>query len=495
MAKAVAKLRSWKTTSAIVFLQTSGGTDSWTYWTRPVNQLLGDCSHELRLMHAALRAGDLEYVMELGDSFRETSLRCNPCFECLIPPLDAARRLGRPDRLPVYGQIYETLRSRTVNQSHQQITAARILAGAYHDMGDRVESARYYHQLSSSSRTIDRLVAYHRLDGIEAPRATPRVPLRIICAMPDAHEGTSTYGFLVDSLLATGHRIVVLDAGPFERFYSDAWWDHERSLFQRELYDAVERERKRGRVDLFFSYFSDRQVDAQVIRAIASLDVVTLNFNWDDAVIPYSMASLAQAYDYFWTTFPQAVPLYRQLGATPILQPAGASPRVYRPLDIEQDIDVSFVGSNYGQRRSTLSRLQEVSHNVQAYGKGFGTFLSHDEMVSMFSRSRINLGMSLSVPNRLYSEQVRHVKGRDFEVPMSGGFYLTESAPGLEELYSVGTEIVCYDGTDDLLGKAAYFLKHEDERERIREAGFRRARAEHAMERRMETVFREIGLQ
>jgi spore maturation protein CgeB len=86
------------------------------------------------------------------------------------------------------------------------------------------------------------------------------------------------------------------------------------------------------------------------------------------------------------------------------------------------------------------------------------------------------------------------LKGRDFEIPMSGGFYLTEYHPELEKVYSLGTEIVTYKGFDDLVEKVRYFLSNPEKAEEIRKRGYERARREHTWEMRFEKIFRLLGL-
>ena len=47
---------------------------------------------------------------------------------------------------------------------------------------------------------------------------------------------------------------------------------------------------------------------------------------------------------------------------------------------------------------------------------------------------------------------------------------------------------------EELVAKARYYLAHDDARERIRQAGLRRARNEHTWHKRFQMIFREIGL-
>ena len=116
------------------------------------------------------------------------------------------------------------------------------------------------------------------------------------------------------------------------------------------------------------------------------------------------------------------------------------------------------------------------------------------EMIKMFSRSKINLGFSSCGETHQDDERILQIRLRDFEVPMSGGFYMVEFMEELEEFYEIGKEIVCYTGPEDLAEKIKYYLAHETERETIRKAGYDRCLRDHTWQKRFQTVFQQIGL-
>ena len=111
-------------------------------------------------------------------------------------------------------------------------------------------------------------------------------------------------------------------------------------------------------------------------------------------------------------------------------------------------------------------------------------------MVRTWSRSRINLGFG-GVHNL---KETFCLKGRDFEVPMSGGLYLTEHHGELLALFEVGREIVTYTDFSDLLEKIKWLLANPEEAEAIRRAGRARALSEHTWEMRLDKVFRLLGV-
>jgi spore maturation protein CgeB len=111
-------------------------------------------------------------------------------------------------------------------------------------------------------------------------------------------------------------------------------------------------------------------------------------------------------------------------------------------------------------------------------------------MVRIYSKSTINLGFGGVAGH----QNTFCLKGRDFEIPMSGGLYLTEHSPELERVFKPGREILTSKTFDELVAKIRYFLTHPDEADTIRKAGALRARAEHTWEMRFEKIFGLMGL-
>lgn len=123
-----------------------------------------------------------------------------------------------------------------------------------------------------------------------------------------------------------------------------------------------------------------------------------------------------------------------------------------------------------------------------------GGVLSDSEMIRMYSRSKINLGFSTCGDTHLSGQRIVQIRLRDFEVPMSGGFYMVEYMEELEEFYEIGKEVVCYTDPEDLADKVQYYLRRDGEREKIRRAGYERCLRDHTWQKRFEVAFKEMGL-
>lgn len=84
------------------------------------------------------------------------------------------------------------------------------------------------------------------------------------------------------------------------------------------------------------------------------------------------------------------------------------------------------------------------------------------------------------------------VNQRVFDVPLSGGFLLTDRQEALLELFDPD-ETAVYDGPDDVAEKAAYYLAHPEERRRIAERARQRVLNEHTYRHRMGEMLQCIG--
>lgn len=294
-----------------------------------------------------------------------------------------------------------------------------------------------------------------------------------------------------------------------------AFIEHNRPRVEAELLRQVTAANKRKPVDVFFSYFCSACARPETIRAIGELGLVTVNWYCNASYQFHLVEEIAPAYDY--CLVPEAFRLedYRRVGARPIYCQEAANPKVYRPYEVPVEFDVTFVGQAYGDRPRTIEYLHGQGIDVHVWGNGwrrvaerrreregagrpdprYGGVLSDEELVQMFSRSRINLGFSKCGDTHRSPEPIRQIRLRDFEIPMSGGFYMVEYQEELERFFEIGRELVCYDGPEDLVGKIRHYLAHEDEREAIRLAGRQRCLREHTWHRRFEAAFKAMGFE
>lgn len=330
-----------------------------------------------------------------------------------------------------------------------------------------------------------------------------------------------------------------------------AFIDQNRPKVIKELLRQIKAAHTTKPIDLFFSYFTDACIIPEAIDEICKMGIKTINW-YCNASYQFDLVSeIAPAYDYCLVPEKFRLDDYRRIGANPIYCQEAANPSIYKPYPIPQEYDVTFVGQRYGDRPGYIRYLLDKGIDVRVWGLGWcskpvgifskndiflwrklaklrtlygwkmaahklyqsvckhlgrqhndpqipseicGSPLSDEDLIKMYSRSRISLGFSSCGETHRSNERILQVRLRDFEAPMSSAFYMVEYMKELEELFEVGKEIVCYYDKADLVEKIKYYLSHDSEREEIRRAGYMRAKNDHSWQKRFTDVFKQVGL-
>lgn len=344
----------------------------------------------------------------------------------------------------------------------------------------------------------------------------------------------------------------------FPRYFSPQWAEKEKPRINKKLIEEVKKAHEKRKLDLFMTEVDTRVTYPETIEEIKKLGIPTLNFAHDDIPEPHFMRvckDLALVFDYNWTIQPGAIKSYKKIGAEVFYAPIGANPHIFKPYNCEREFDVTFIGKNKDYRKKVLQtiadegidirvwgehwnlniikikiragyylnvlrhsqeKLRELSDLfwsdlvwcmsdlvwcIKHFGKGrkiFGPYLSDDEMIKMYSRSKISLNFSgITTPGlhaRDFDKAQKGIKGTDFDAPMSGAFYLTEYSDEIAQLYKIGKEIETFKSISELVDKIKYYLENPTEAEAIREAGRQRALRDYTWIKVFERVFNEIGL-
>ncbi len=114
-----------------------------------------------------------------------------------------------------------------------------------------------------------------------------------------------------------------------------------------------------------------------------------------------------------------------------------------------------------------------------------------EQLAETFNRMAISLGSIELASTYVLKEPVYFIRLREFEVPMSGGVHLVHKHPKLIEYFSEDKEMLFYQGTEEMLDKAKFYLAPERQKLRlsIRKNARKRALAEHTWMHR----FKQIG--
>jgi spore maturation protein CgeB len=344
------------------------------------------------------------------------------------------------------------------------------------------------------------------------------------------------------ALVEMGHEVALFDedfavllGGGLTANEREAW----RTRFSEKLLAAIRARHAERPIEVFLSYFYASCVHPDVVRDIRAMGIVTVNFSCNNVHQFHTVRDLAPLYDYCMVPERAALPRFRAVGARPVHVQMGANPHLFKPMGLPKVYPVTFIGAKYADRLDFIAALSGDGVGVRVWGAGWkaesvadlarggqrawrlggmrrlargaanriGEWrrrrivdriaappVSDQEMVRIYNQSAIALNFSKAIDDHSHGTYVRHIRLRDFEVPMAGAFYLAEYSEELPEYYEIDSEVVSFETARELVDKARYYLSHDAARERVAAAGCRRARSEHTWAHRFGKLFREIGV-
>jgi hypothetical protein len=330
---------------------------------------------------------------------------------------------------------------------------------------------------------------------------------------------------------------------------STAAW--REATWQRTV-DWIKRENARRPIDLFLSYLYPEQVSSAGLGEIRSLGIPSVNFFCDNIRLFRQMPPEFASFDLNWVPEQAALEMYHK-ACRPYLNapmPCWVSPRWRTPPAVES-LPATFVGTRDELRERLFSRAYELGLEMDIRGRGWdgdadpgenppsgrgwGLLFNQwdyakrhgisalarkyarkvmppqkvafnfaakarglcfgDEYWQVLRESRVSIGVNrVANPRRSLESPDCYSRLRDLEAPMVGAAYLTEFAPGLENLYDIGREIEAYHGPEELASKTAELEKDEPRRRRLRELGQRRALGEHTISKTMGKIAERLGI-
>lgn len=254
-------------------------------------------------------------------------------------------------------------------------------------------------------------------------------------------------------------------------------------------------------IDVIVCYLSGHSTTPEVLSKIQSFGIPMINESLDDERkfinkkgkdgISKGMKSICKYFTLSLTTSKSALIKYEVEGGHPIYKDYAGNEKIYKNLHLDKIYDVGFVGSDYGVRREYVTYLRE--HGINVYTKGDGWeegFAEANEMIEIFNRSKIVLGFS-TVGS---SDDIYILKGRDFEVPLTGSFYITGYHKELKEYFELGKDIETYTSKENLLQKIHFYLEHEDKREAIALCSYAKCSEQYTAKKSYEKIFGYLGL-
>jgi hypothetical protein len=337
---------------------------------------------------------------------------------------------------------------------------------------------------------------------------------------------------------------LALQAPDALRAWREATWQRAVSWIRLE--------HSRRPIDLFLSYLYPGQVESGGLSELRALGIPCVNFFCDNIRLFRKVPEEFRGFDLHWVPEAAGVGLYRAAGLPFLHAPMACwvAPK-WRTTPNAETLPPTFVGTRDEQRERLFAGAYllglkmdlrglgwdgEVSSWVgPSSGSGYKFFANQwkfatrhgagalvrklanriwppaplkfdfspwvreacpgDAYWDVLRECRVCVGVNRYSSARCPVDRPdRYSRLRDIEAPMAGAAYLTESAPGIDELYEVGREIEVYRDAGELAAKVGELESDEPRRRRLREAGQRRALGEHSIERTIEKIARQLGI-
>lgn len=251
-------------------------------------------------------------------------------------------------------------------------------------------------------------------------------------------------------------------------------------------------------IDFVIGTFVASTISVDTLLSIRKMGIPVINYAMDDILpihwrttqgVKMGAIGLIDGVDLTLQTTARCVPRYLSGGCPCVYWPFASDPDIYSP-GRAKDLDVVFVGNNYGKRSALTGAIQSAGVRVECYGTGFPNgHLPGERVAEIFSRAKIILGTGLVG----HSSRIVTLKLRDFDAPMSGTLYITNHNPDLETLFDIGKEIVTFRSIRECIEKIKYYLGNDKERESIAAAGWARALRDHTWDSRFSKLLQLLA--
>jgi spore maturation protein CgeB len=324
-----------------------------------------------------------------------------------------------------------------------------------------------------------------------------------------------------------------------------------------ELLATAKRLKSEGRLDLIFAVIYDDVLEVETAQQLRTLDVPMVNYHVDLVGQWYRILRTGKYFDRVACAQMDSWDGLLAVGIKPYYMPMAANPPVKSEDSSKGSITfdgVLYLGSPWLYRRQVLADLAQrqiplriYGHNwlrstpdpsnAQPYGKnlhdlryyflprlrqeGWGRLwatvnkrlqpvplanmstipaecikgsYANGDFIPLIQGAAINLGFTHFLGTPGTSSELRQVRLREFEIPMSGGFYLTQHCTQLQELFEVGQNVATWDNLSDLHEKIKYYLDYPTERQKIAQLAQVHCLQHHTWANRFRNLLEELKL-
>jgi len=191
-------------------------------------------------------------------------------------------------------------------------------------------------------------------------------------------------------------------------------------------------------------------------------------------------------YDLHFVPRLENVSEYYKVGAKKVVQNMpmwGYDPKIHKPfnpnpLQSAFGCDVGFLGAYEEERAESLFKIANQNINIRLMSTWPKKYLHKNFLLSPYPVEEQKYGMALStfkigIGFLRKANRDRHTS-RSIEIPACGTFLLAERTEEHLQLFKEGSEAEYFSNDEELVDKIKFYLKHNELRNKIAEAGMLR---------------------
>ncbi|MDI6810218.1 MAG: glycosyltransferase [archaeon] len=211
------------------------------------------------------------------------------------------------------------------------------------------------------------------------------------------------------------------------------------------------------------------------------LDVPTVFYAIDTHLVFNFHKNIINTFDYVFVAQKDYVTLLKEVADNVFWLPLAADPEIHRKFDMPKLFDIGYVGQINPKIHPVRMRLLDTlkrKYDVIAVQD-----IHYENMAKVYSLSKIGFNKSIRGDLNM----------RVFEVMSSGTMLLTDKIDnGIEELFINKKHFVTYENEKELDELIQYYLKNEEEREKIAREGQKEVHEKHTYEHRAEQILKTV---
>ena len=293
----------------------------------------------------------------------------------------------------------------------------------------------------------------------------------------------------------------------FEAGYTNVFTLDYHALFLRHglsqgLYVLTDRLKEQATDIIFIPLDNGYELPVEFLKALQKKYLIFAFIGDDEHYFYRHSVYYGQCFDLVLAGSPLSVPRYQMYRIKSRYYPGSFSLSEYQNIDTISCEDVTFVGALKGKvgRFEYAESLTNSQFDVGLYGIGSPRgSVTREKMLSLFKSSKISLNFT-GVSSKCFLDYDQHVnrllrqvKGRCQQIALSRGFILTEYAPGIEDLFEIGSEIDVFHDKNEMLEKISFYLSNDYLRSSMSERAFLRASLNYTAKIQWPRIFEELG--